>query len=176
MNRVNVSAVAGTVEISRDSIAWLLIINATVKRRSASCLRYTHQAGGFFNRYFWNVLPTTSLRNRTNHFQVKVAELKRCMIENIAIVKRLVFCSDDLLCCIHAKRVTTSYRRLFDCSISPTAVFNCGDGGVQFAASKLFSLLRRYCSFRAAEVFSLVRHIQIHRYPPAVERTGLLPF
>ena len=68
---------------------------------------------------------------------------------------------DDLLCCIHAERVTTSYRRLCDCSISPTLVFNCCDESVQFEATALFSLFRRYCSFRAAEVFSSGRHIQL---------------
>ena len=66
---------------------------------------------------------------------------------------------DDLLCCIHAERVTTSYRRWWYCSISPTKVFNFCVEGVQFPATALFSFLRRYCSFRTAEVFSLGRHI-----------------
>ena len=40
--------------------------------------------------------------------------------------------------------------------------FNRSDEGVQFSATVLFSLHRRYCSTRAAEVFNLVRYIQ-HR-------------
>ena len=42
----------------------------------------------------------------------------------------------------------------------PAEVFNRSDEGVQFSATALFSLRRRYCSTRAAEVFNLVRHIQ----------------
>ena len=38
-------------------------------------------------------------------------------------------------------------------------MFNCCAEGVQFAATAPFSLQRRNCSFGAAEVFSLGRHI-----------------
>ena len=40
-------------------------------------------------------------------------------------------------------------------------MFNSRDEGVQFPATALFSLLRRKCSFRAAEVFNLVRYIHL---------------
>ena len=43
----------------------------------------------------------------------------------------------------------------------PAEVFNRSDEGVQFSATALFSLRRRNCSTRAAEVFILVRYIQM---------------
>ena len=55
----------------------------------------------------------------------------------------------------------TVQRCRLRCSTMPTEVFNRSDDGVQFSATALFSLRRRYCSTRAAEVFNLVRYIQI---------------
>ena len=45
----------------------------------------------------------------------------------------------------------------------PAEVFNRSDEGVQFRATALFSLRRRYCSTRAAEVFILVRYIHLEQ-------------
>ena len=42
-------------------------------------------------------------------------------------------------------------------------MFNCCAEGVQFAATAPFSLQRRNCSFGAAEVFSLGRHIHLEK-------------
>ena len=51
------------------------------------------------------------------------------------------------------------------CENLKTRVFNSCDEGVQFSATAMFILLRRKCSFRAAEMFNLGRHIQFSEKP-----------